>query len=111
VVGFARVKAILDQGIATWEHRAGNHAPANLSVHGSTFSWATKAALLAAEGHGRRLIAPEVIGNGKGAQAVLVIDLRTGVAGPATRMPHGGPYLPDSQIQEIEDWINAGCPD
>ena len=110
-MGFARVKAILDQGIATWERRPGNHTPANLSVHGSTFSWATKSALLTAEGHGRRLISPDVIGNGKGAQAVLVIDLRTGVAGPATRMPHGGPYLPDSQIQEIEDWINAGCPD
>jgi hypothetical protein len=110
-MGFARIKAILDQGIATWERRPGNHVPANLSVHGATFSWVTKSALLAAEGHGRRLIAPEVIGNGKGAEAVLVIDLRTGVAGPATRMPHGGPYLPDSQIQEIEDWINAGCPD
>jgi hypothetical protein len=26
-------------------------------------------------------------------------------------MPHGGPYIPDAEIQEIEDWINAGCPD
>jgi hypothetical protein len=110
-MGFARVKAILDQAIATWQTSAGNHNPANLSVHGSSFSWATKSALLAAEGHGRRLIDPSVIGVAKGNQAILVIDLRTGVAGPATRMPHGGPYVPDAQIQEIEDWINAGCPD
>jgi hypothetical protein len=110
-VGFERVRTILDQGIATWQKSPGNHSPADLSVHGNTFSWATKAALLAAVGHGRRLVQPEVIGNGKGDQANLVIDLRTGVAGPATRMPHGGPYLPDSQVQEIVDWINAGCPD
>jgi hypothetical protein len=74
-------------------------------------AWLAGWSPLTAEGHGRRLIAPEVVGNGKGAEAVLVIDLRTGVAGPATRMPHGGPYIPDAQIQEIEDWIDAGCPD
>jgi hypothetical protein len=26
-------------------------------------------------------------------------------------MPLGGPFIPDLEIQEIEDWINAGCPD
>jgi hypothetical protein len=110
-MGFARVKEILDQGIATWQTAPGNDNPADLSGHGSTFSWATKAALLAAVGHGKRLIQPEVIGNGKGSQANLVLDLRTGISGPATRMPQGGPFIPDSQIQEIEDWINARCPD
>ena len=110
-MGFGRVKEILDQGIATWQSSPRNNRAADLAVHGTTFSWATKPALLAAVGHGRRLVQPEVIGNGKGSESNLIIDLRTGVAGPATRMPHGGPYIPDAQIQEIEDWINAGCPD
>ena len=112
-MGFTRVKEILDQGIATWQAAPGNDNPVDLSGHGNTFSWATKAALLAAVGYGWRLIQPEVIGNGKGSHANLIIDLRTGIgiSGPATRMPQGGPFIPDAQIQEIEDWINARCPD
>ena len=110
-MGFTRVKEILDEGIATWQNAPGNDNPANLSGHGHTFSWATKAALLAAVGHGVQLIQPEVIGTGKGSQANLIIDLRTGRKGPASRMPERGPYISDAQIQEIEDWINAGCPD
>jgi hypothetical protein len=27
------------------------------------------------------------------------------------RMPQGGPYLPDSTIQKIKDWINQGAKD
>src|SRR6266436_1443342 len=104
-MSFPRVKQILDEGIATWQATPGNDNPADLSGHGSTFSWATKAALLAAVGHGRRLIQPEVIGNGKGNQANLIIDLRTGISGPGSRMPMGGPFIHDPLIQEIEDWI------
>lgn len=104
--GFADVKKILDDGMAAWQTANG---PADLSGHGATFSWATKAALLAAVGHGKRLIQPEVIGNGKGDQANLVIDLRTGF--PATgRMPLGGPFISAAEIKIIEDWINDGCP-
>jgi hypothetical protein len=110
-MGFDRVKEILDQGIATWQSFPGNDNPADLSAHGSTFSWETKAELLAAVGHGKQLILPELIGNGKGSQANLVVDLRSGITGPGSRMPLGGPFIPDTEIQEIEDWIDAGCPD
>jgi len=104
-MGFARVKQILDQAMVTWQNANG---AADLSGHGPTFSWATKAALLAAVGHGKQLIQPEVIG--KGNQANLIIDLRTGF--PATgQMPLGGPFIADAEVQEIEDWVNAGCPD
>jgi hypothetical protein len=106
-MGFARIKQILDNGLATWATQ--NGAP-DLSAHGNSFSWNTKAELLVAVGHGQRLIQPEVIGNGKGAQANLVVDLRTGV-NKMPRMPLGGPFIQDSEIQEIQDWIDAGCPD
>lgn len=106
-MGFARVKQILDGAITTWQNANG---AADLSGHGPTFSWATKVALLAAVGHGKQLIQPEVIGNNKGNQANLIIDLRAGFPADG-RMPLGGPFVPDAQIQEIEDWINAGCPD
>jgi hypothetical protein len=107
LMGFARIKEILDQGMAAWQKQ--NGAP-DLSGHGPTFLWATKAALLAAVGHNKRLIQPELIGNG-GDRTNLVVDLRTGIAGPALRMPKGGPFIPDPQVQEIVDWINQGCPD
>ncbi len=106
-MGFKRVKDILDQGIATWQQQNGD---ADLSGHGASFKWDTKANLLAAIGHGKRLIQPEVIGK-DGASAHLVIDLRTGIDSPALRMPKGGPFIPDDQVQEIVDWINQGCPD
>ena len=105
-LGFADVRNILDQAIQGWRQQHGG--PPDLTGHGPSFKWDTKADLLAAVGHGKRLIQPEVIGNGKGNQANLVIDLRTGLP---LRMPKGGPFLSDALIQKIEDWINAGCPD
>ncbi len=106
-MGFQRVKDILDQGMKAWEDANGD---ADLGGHGATFKWDTKANLLAAVGHGKRLIQPELIGN-DGAHTNLIVDLRTGISSPALRMPKGGPFIPDPQIQEIEDWINQGCPD
>jgi hypothetical protein len=50
------------------------------------------------------------LGNGKGNQADLIIDLRKGFP-PAGQMPLGGPFIPEPKIQVIEEWINAGCPD
>jgi hypothetical protein len=113
-VSFADVKKILNDGISVWQSANGRQA--QLGGHGASFSWATKAALLAAVGHGRRLIQPDtvpgdgtgVIGNGKGDQANLVLDLGTGLP---LRMPKGGPFISDENVQTIVDWINQGCPD
>jgi mono/diheme cytochrome c family protein len=102
---FDDVKRILDHAMGAWTQQNG---PADLTGHGATFKWDTKANLLAAVGHGKRLIQREVIGNGRGKEANLVIDLRTGLP---QRMPKGGPFLDEAAIQRIEDWINAGCPD
>lgn len=113
-VSWADVKKILDDGMAAWE--TANQRAAILTNHGAQFSWATKTDLLAAVGHGRRLIQPDgvpgdgtgVIGNGKGDKANLIVDLRTGLP---LRMPRNGPFFSDENIQTIEDWINNGCPD
>ncbi|CAE6734152.1 hypothetical protein R69888_02204 [Paraburkholderia haematera] len=53
--GFLRVKEILDEAISAWASSPSNGRPPNLSGHGPSFSWATKAALLAAFGHGERV--------------------------------------------------------
>jgi hypothetical protein len=108
---FTRVKQILDDAITTWNNDPKNAAQADLSGHGPSFAWDTKTNLLAAVGHGKRLIQPEMIGNGQGKNTNLVVDLRTGISSPALRMPKDGPFVPDSQVQEIVDWIDAGCPD
>lgn len=106
-MGFPRVKKILEDGMAAWVAKNGD---ADLSGHGETFSWATKAELLAAMGHGKRLIQPELVGV-DGTRTNLVLDLAKGISSPALRMPKGGPFIPDGQVQEIVDWINQGCPD
>lgn len=103
---FDSVKAILENGMAAWIAARGD---ADLSAHGSTFKWETKDELLAAVGKGRRLIQPELIGTPNTDKVNLIIDLKTGVGG--RRMPDGGPYIPDEQIAEIEQWIKDGCVD
>jgi hypothetical protein len=84
-MGFQRVQRILDNAVATWEQE--HEHSADLAGHGASFSWKTKSNLLAAEGHGKRLIQPEVIGNGQGSTANLVVVLRTGLP---WRMPNEG---------------------
>jgi len=51
---FERVKAILDQSLVAWNQE--REDPADLAGHGDKFSWKSKAELLAAVGHGNRLI-------------------------------------------------------
>ena len=109
---FEDVKRILDAAIAGFEQRT--QRKADLSDHGDPghgeMAWKNKKQLLSAWGHNRQLIQPEVIGNGHGEDANLVIDLRKGF-GANKRMPLGGPFVTDADIQLIVDWINAGCPD
>lgn len=114
-MGFQRVKDILAGSIADWKKRTGTNP--DLGTHGPAFppldgSYG-KADLLNAVARGRRLIQPEIIGNGRGREANLVMVIRSGLPAPrpARQMPSSGPFIPAAQIQEIEDWINAGCPD
>lgn len=110
-MGFPEIKKILDDAITNWSNDPNNGGPPDLTGHGPQFSWATKQDLLNAVGHNKRLIQPEMIGNGQGKDTNLAVDLRTGINSPAMRMPLGGPFVPDAQVQVIVDWIDAGCPD
>ncbi len=113
-MSFAQVKAILDKALA--DFATANGAPADLSGHAVAgkppFAWNSAAELRAAWGKNVQLIQPGVVGQnpGQGQNANLVIDLKTGLPGKP-RMPLGGPYVGDPDIQIIIDWIDAGCPD
>lgn len=106
IASFARVQEILNGAITAWQNRTG-HAPV-LAKHDIGFGWATRDQLVASTAFGLPLISPDVIKNRLGAQSNLVVALRTGVA-PYPRMPRGGPYLSDPEIDEIVQWINNGA--
>ncbi|SRR5713226_655320 len=109
---FAEIKAILDKAIDGWRNRT--HRNPDLSVHSGNFGWSTKSALQNATAFNLRLIDPALVGNGHGSQTNLVVALQIGVKdGPRQypRMPRGGPYLSDDDIQKIVVWIDAGMPD
>jgi hypothetical protein len=100
---FADVQAILQHAIDGWTQQNG-HTP-DLSGHGGTFLWDTKDHLLAATGHGKKLI-QDGCGPGKGVSSNLIVDLRK--PGPL-RMPLQGPFLDEAAIRRIQDWIDGGC--
>jgi hypothetical protein len=117
-VKWPRVKAILDGAIADW--KAQHHRdPLLKQKHGPKFSWDTKQALADAVvvigGTSYRLIAPELVGNGRGRQTNLVIALSQpdGVDSNG-QMPNDGPFLTDTHpsfIDEIVRWIDDNMPD
>jgi hypothetical protein len=105
---FVVVKAILDGVIAGWIWK--NKQAPDLTVHGPNFGWDTKQQLAQSQGFGQVLIDPSLVGNGKGAQTNLVLALTSGVPG-FPRMPLGGPFVLQEQIDYIAQWINESMPD
>ncbi len=111
-VDWSRVKDILDGAVESWSDERGGAIPRLSIIHGGTFNWSTRDELLSASARGKPLIAPEMIGNGKGHQSNLISALRVGFPGEGIRrMPAGGPHIPLIQIAEIAHWIDMGCPD
>jgi hypothetical protein len=110
-VVFAEVKAILDQTIADWTAENGG-PPDLLGAHlTANFSWNTADELKSSVARGLPLIQPDVIGQTpkKGASANLVLALKGMLPDGYPRMPLGGPYRTDAEIQVIIDWIDGGC--
>ena len=104
---FTQVSQILTDLVQAWSDRTGY--PPHLDIHGETFQWETAEQLRNAKAFAKRLIAPELIGSGRGAETNLVLALATDRFG--ARMPIGGPYLSDAEVQVLVDWIDAGAPD
>ena len=100
-VTWSRVHELLEGIIERWTARHGEPA---LGIH--DYHWPTPQTLANNKPYGRQLIEP-----GKpGRETNLVNFLRTGV-GTIPRMPRGGPFLSQDEIQEIEQWIDAGMPE
>lgn len=106
MTSFSRVVELLDKARAGWETK--HHRAANLARHSANFGWATRDQLVQSTAFGQPLISPETMTKGEAAKARLVIALRAG-APPFARMPVGGPFLSDAEINEIEDWISTGA--
>jgi hypothetical protein len=103
---FARVQEILDTAIANWADKHGRQPV--LAKHDAAFGWMTRDQLVNSQAFGVPLIAQDKIDAKDGANANIIIALRTGVPG-FPRMPIRGPYVDDAQIQEVIDWIDAGA--
>jgi hypothetical protein len=72
------------------------------------FGWSTRDELMSATAFGLLLVDPALVVAHRGDETNLVVALRTGVS-PYPRMPLGGPYVSENQIEEIADWINQGA--
>ena len=100
-VRWSRVKELLEGILHRWTARHGEPAP---GIH--DYYWATPQELATNKPYGRQLIEPEKAGR----ETHLVMFLRRGM-GTIPRMPRGGPYLSEAEIEEIEGWIDAGMPE
>ncbi len=99
-VTWPRVKELLDGIMERWTARHGEPAP---GIH--DYWWDTPEELAANKPYGRQLIEPGVPGK----ETFLVVFLRKGI-GSIPKMPRGGPFLKEDEVQEIERWIDDGMP-
>ena len=98
-VRWPRVKEILHGIIARWERREGRRGLPG--IH--DYYWDTPQHLANDSAMGKKFIEPGVPGQ----ETNLVIALRRGF-GSIPRMPMGGPFLKEDEVQAIVDWIDRG---
>ncbi len=108
-LNFARIKNILDDAMERWT-KANSREPRMKGAHDGPIGWSTKEELINSQVYGLKFIETEKIGNGKAEETNLVKILRRNIGG-FRRMPSRGPYLDQSEIAEIIEWINSGAPD
>lgn len=102
VVRWPRVQQILADIMQRWERREKRRGLPG--IHG--YYWDTPQELADDEAMGLKFIEPGV----PGSETALVVSLRRGL-GSIPKMPMGGPFLKEEEIQEIERWIDAGMPE
>ena len=100
-VKWSRVKELLEGIMLRWIARHGKPAA---GIH--DYYWDSPQALANNKPYGRQLIEPGM----PGSETQLVIFLRKGV-GTIPRMPRGGPFLSEAEIEEVVSWIDAGMPE
>ena len=97
-----RVQHILADIMHRWERREKRRGLPG--IHG--YYWDTPQELADDEAMGMKFIEPGI----PAAETALIISLRHGL-GSIPKMPMGGPFLKEEEIQEIEQWIDAGMPE
>ena len=102
MVRWPRVQQILADIMQRWERREKRRGLPG--IHG--YYWDTPQELADDEAMGMKFIEPGV----PGSETALVVSLRRGL-GSIPKMPMGGPFLKEEEIQEIERWIDAGMPE
>jgi hypothetical protein len=107
--GWPRVKEILDQALERWKTE-NSRDPKMKGAHDGPIGWSTKEELLESRPYDLLLVEPEKVGNGRAEETNLIKILRRNIGG-YRRMPSRGPYLSNSEIEELAQWIDAGLPD
>jgi len=102
VVYWPRVKEILDGVMERWKQRWGRDPYPG--IH--SYYWETAQELKQSVLSGRRAIEPGVPGR----DTQLVLSLSRGV-GTVGKMPLRGPFVSQSEIDEIVAWIDDGMPE
>ena len=102
VVRWPRVQEILADIMQRWERREKRRGLPG--IHG--YYWDTPQELAEDEAMGMKFIESGV----PASETALVVSLRRGL-GSIPKMPMGGPFLKEEEIQEIERWIDAGMPE
>ena len=101
-ITWRRVRQLLHGVMARWEGREGRQGMPG--IH--DYRWETPRDLATDSAMGKQFIEQGVPGE----ETNLVISLRKGF-GSIPRMPMGGPFLKEEEIQEIVRWIDNGMPE
>ena len=101
-VRWPRVQEILTEIMQRWERREKRRGLPG--IHG--YYWDTPQELAEDEAMGLKFIEPGV----PASETALIVSLRRGF-GSIPKMPMGGPFLKEEEIQEIERWIDGGMPE
>ncbi|MDA0768643.1 MAG: hypothetical protein O2821_00290 [Chloroflexi bacterium] len=101
-VRWPRIQEILAGIMNRWETSKGRKGLPG--IHG--YYWETPVELASDSSMGTKFIEPGIPGK----ETALVISLREGF-GSIPKMPMGGPFVKEDEIQEIERWIDTGMPE
>ena len=102
IVRWPRVQQLLTDIMQRWERREKRRGLPG--IHG--YYWDTPQELAEDEAMGLQFIEPGV----PASETALIVSLRRGF-GAIPKMPMGGPFLKEEEIQEIEHWIDSGMPE